>query len=159
MQETIRAAWFEEFGPAVKVLTVGEQPMSVMEPGHVLLRIETSGVNPSDVKKRAGSFPNLLDGGLVSRTAIARVPLSLLARAWRTAGLASESGCTRRSMAGASTLLQNMWQSTIAEISDKLATDKLKHRVAHTVPLSEIAHAHELIEQGGFRGCVVLTLD
>lgn len=108
MQETIRAAWFEEFGPAVKVLTVGEQPMSVMEPGHVLLRIETSGVNPSDVKKRAGSFPNLLDGGLVSRTAIARVPLSLLARAWRTAGLASESGCTRRSMAGASTLLQNM---------------------------------------------------
>ncbi len=81
MQETIRAAWFEEFGPAVKVLTVGEQPMPVMEPGHVLLRIETSGVNPSDVKKRAGSFSNLLDGGLVSRTAIARVPLSLLARA------------------------------------------------------------------------------
>jgi len=50
-------------------------------------------------------------------------------------------------------------QLAIADISDKLATDKLKHRIAHTVPLSEIAHAHELIEQGGFRGCVVLTLD
>jgi len=33
---------------------VGEQPMPVMEPGQVLVRLETSGVNPSDVKKRAG---------------------------------------------------------------------------------------------------------
>ena len=33
--------------------------------GEVLVRLKTSGVNPSDVKKRAGAFPNLLDDGLV----------------------------------------------------------------------------------------------
>ena len=31
----------------------------------MLVRLSTSGINPSDVKKRAGSFPNLLDDGLV----------------------------------------------------------------------------------------------
>ncbi len=34
-------------------------------PGEVLVRLHTSGVNPSDVKKRMGSFPDLLDGGFV----------------------------------------------------------------------------------------------
>jgi NADPH2:quinone reductase len=33
--------------------------------GEVLVRLETSGVNPSDVKKRAGSMPELLDEGPV----------------------------------------------------------------------------------------------
>ena len=65
MQSTMKAAWFEEFGLAASVLKVGEQPMPVASQGEVLVRLETSGVNPSDVKKRAGSFPNLLDGGLV----------------------------------------------------------------------------------------------
>lgn len=65
MQKTMRAAWFEEFGSADKVLVVGEQPVPVLDAGQVLVQLETSGVNPSDVKKRAGSFPNLLDGGRV----------------------------------------------------------------------------------------------
>jgi NADPH:quinone reductase-like Zn-dependent oxidoreductase len=332
MLETMRAAWFEEFGPAVKVLTVGEQPVPVMEPGQVLVRLETSGVNPSDVKKRAGSFPNLLDGGLViphsdgagviesvgkgiadSRIgervwvyqaqygrrfgtaaeyvaiddcravslpdntsfeigACLGIPAMTAHRCvfadgpvdgqtilvtggagrvghyaiqWaRQAGARvittacepeDERGCIE---AGADTTVSHRepdWaaavlgkngghpvdrvidvefganlpevlklirpggtiatysstqvsepklpffqmmyldltihfvivyampeaakQLAIADISDKLATNNLKHRVAHTVPLSEIAHAHELIEQGGFRGCVVLTLN
>jgi NADPH2:quinone reductase len=33
--------------------------------GEVLVRLHTSGINPSDVKKRAGSFANLLDDGFV----------------------------------------------------------------------------------------------
>ena len=61
----MKAAWFEEFGSAADVLKVGEQPAPVVAPGQVLVRLETSGVNPSDVKKRAGSFPTLLDEGLV----------------------------------------------------------------------------------------------
>ena len=61
----MRAAWFDAFGPARDVLTVGELETPVAGPGEVLVRMHTSGVNPSDVKKRAGSFPNLLDGGLV----------------------------------------------------------------------------------------------
>ena len=65
MRTAMKAAWFEEFGSAADVLKVGEQPAPVVAPGQVLVRLETSGVNPSDVKKRAGSFPTLLDEGLV----------------------------------------------------------------------------------------------
>lgn len=61
----MRAAWFDKFGSAREVLQVGERPTPATGPGEVLVRMHTSGINPSDVKKRAGSFPNLLDGGLV----------------------------------------------------------------------------------------------
>ena len=61
----MRAAWFESFGSARDVLQVGERDTPEVGPGEVLVRMATSGVNPSDVKKRAGSFPNLLDLGYV----------------------------------------------------------------------------------------------
>ncbi|MEM1413054.1 MAG: NADPH:quinone reductase [Pseudomonadota bacterium] len=61
----MKAAWFDAFGAAAETLQVGEQPTPEAGPGEVLVRLATSGVNPSDVKKRAGAFPNLLDGGLV----------------------------------------------------------------------------------------------
>jgi len=61
----MRAAWFESFGSAQDVLQLGDQETPRPGPGEVLIRVATSGVNPSDVKKRAGSFPNLLDGGFV----------------------------------------------------------------------------------------------
>jgi NADPH2:quinone reductase len=61
----MHAAWFESFGPAKDVLQVGELQAPTAGPGEVLVRMRTSGINPSDVKKRAGSFPNLLDEGLV----------------------------------------------------------------------------------------------
>ncbi len=61
----MRAAWFESFGSARDVLRVGERETPTPGDGEVLVRLATSGVNPSDVKKRAGSFPDLLDGGYV----------------------------------------------------------------------------------------------
>ncbi len=61
----MRAAWFEAFGPAIDVLQVGDIDTPSVGPGEVLVRLHTSAVNPSDAKKRAGSFPNLLDGGFV----------------------------------------------------------------------------------------------
>ena len=61
----MKAAWFEQFGSATDVLKVGERDTPVAGPGQVLVRLAASGVNPSDVKKRAGSFPNLLDDGFV----------------------------------------------------------------------------------------------
>ena len=61
----MRAAWFNAFGPAQDVLQIGELETPSPGPGEVLVRLHTSGINPSDVKKRAGSFPTLLDGGLV----------------------------------------------------------------------------------------------
>ena len=61
----MRAACFESFGSAQDVLQLGKLETPSAGPGEVLVRVATSGVNPSDVKKRAGSFPNLLDGGFV----------------------------------------------------------------------------------------------
>ncbi|MFB0996361.1 MAG: NADPH:quinone reductase [Porticoccaceae bacterium] len=61
----MKAAWFEKFGSAEQVMQVGEQPKPLAEPGQVLVMLATSGVNPSDVKKRAGASASLLDDGLV----------------------------------------------------------------------------------------------
>ena len=61
----MKAAWFESFGSAADTLVLGEQPKPEPGPGEVLVKLATTGVNPSDVKKRAGAFPNLLDDGLV----------------------------------------------------------------------------------------------
>ena len=61
----MRAAWFESFGSANDVLQLGDIASPTARPGEVLVRVHTSGVNPSDVKKRAGSFPGLLDDGFV----------------------------------------------------------------------------------------------
>ena len=63
--ESMRACWFETFGPASEVLTCGELPKPRPASGEVLVHMKTTGVNPSDVKKRAGAFPSLLDEGLV----------------------------------------------------------------------------------------------
>lgn len=61
----MRATWYEKFGAANDVLHVGELEGPVAGPGEVLVRLYASGINPSDVKKRTGSFPNLLDDGFV----------------------------------------------------------------------------------------------
>jgi NADPH:quinone reductase-like Zn-dependent oxidoreductase len=61
----MKAAYYERFGPAAEVLTVGDLENPQAGPGEVLVRLHASAVNPSDVKKRAGSFPNLLDDGYV----------------------------------------------------------------------------------------------
>ncbi len=61
----MKAVWFEQFGAAPDVLQIGELPDPTPSTGEVLVKLATSGVNPSDVKKRAGAFPNLLDDGLV----------------------------------------------------------------------------------------------
>jgi NADPH:quinone reductase-like Zn-dependent oxidoreductase len=61
----MKAVWFETFGNANDVLIYGDQPTPTPGPGEVLVKLAYAGVNPSDVKKRAGAFPNLLDAGLV----------------------------------------------------------------------------------------------
>lgn len=61
----MRASWFDQFGDAATVLRLGELDTPTAAAGEVLVRLHTSAVNPSDVKKRAGAFPQLLDNGLV----------------------------------------------------------------------------------------------
>lgn len=59
----MQAAWYVRNGAARDVLQVGEQPTPSPQAGEVRIRIVCSGVNPSDVKSRAGGRPVL--GGRV----------------------------------------------------------------------------------------------
>ncbi len=61
----MKAAWFNRFGSPAESLEVGQYAKPEVGHGDVLVRVHASGVNPSDVKKRAGAFPNLLDTGSV----------------------------------------------------------------------------------------------
>jgi len=51
----MRAAWYEKNGPAAEVLHLGEIETPKPGPGDVRVKLKTSGVNPSDVKGRAGT--------------------------------------------------------------------------------------------------------
>ena len=67
----MKAAWYENIGAAGEVLQVGETTDPTPNAGEVLIEIKASGVNPSDVKTRAGArgelqFPQIIphsDGG------------------------------------------------------------------------------------------------
>ncbi len=51
----MRAVFYERTGPAREVLTIGELPTPEPGPGEVRVQVAWSGVNPSDVKSRAGT--------------------------------------------------------------------------------------------------------
>ena len=53
----MKAAWYERNGEAAEVLRFSDRPMPEPGPGEVRIRLAYSGVNPSDVKSRAGSRP------------------------------------------------------------------------------------------------------
>jgi NADPH2:quinone reductase len=50
----MKAIWYDNTGPAAEVLTFGDTPTPQAGAGEVLVRLATSGVNPSDVKMRGG---------------------------------------------------------------------------------------------------------
>ncbi len=61
----MRAAWYEKNGSAREVLAVGEMQTPKPGAGELRVKLATSGVNPSDVKNRAGStrkiaFPRVI---------------------------------------------------------------------------------------------------
>ncbi len=53
----MRAAWYEGFGDASDVLVVGDMDTPTPAEGEVLVRVHATGINPSDVKLRAGARP------------------------------------------------------------------------------------------------------
>jgi len=73
----MQAAWYEEQGAAQDVIQYGELPVPTPGPGEVQIRVQASGVNPSDTKVRSGwggsplSFPRVIpheDGaGVIER--------------------------------------------------------------------------------------------
>ena len=56
----MQAITYETFGPARAVLTLREVEEPALKAGEVRVRLACSGVNPSDVKARAGSRPGVL---------------------------------------------------------------------------------------------------
>jgi NADPH2:quinone reductase len=61
----MRAAYYEQNGAATDVLRVGEVEAPSPGPGEVRIKLHTSGINPSDVKSRAGltrkiAFPRVI---------------------------------------------------------------------------------------------------
>jgi len=50
----MRAIWYDRQGPARDVFKLGELPTPEAGPGEVRVRLEASGVNPSDTYRRAG---------------------------------------------------------------------------------------------------------
>lgn len=62
----MKAIYFEKTGNASDVLIYGERNVPKVSPGEVLVHLHASGVNPSDVKKRAGfQAPGFVDGFVI----------------------------------------------------------------------------------------------
>jgi NADPH2:quinone reductase len=88
----MQAAFYEHSGPAHDVLQIDEIPTPVPGPGEVRVKLAWSGVNPSDVKSRAGArtktlpFPRVIphsDGAGVIDQAGADVPSTRIGeRVW-----------------------------------------------------------------------------
>jgi len=49
----MRAWWFQQAGPATDVLSLGELPVPAPGPNDVVVKIASSAVNPTDVKRRS----------------------------------------------------------------------------------------------------------
>lgn len=84
------AAWYEKNGPAAEVMHYGELPDPVAGPGEVRVRLHASGVNPSDVKARAGSrpikwpriIPDSDGGGVIDQVGAGVDPRRIGERVW-----------------------------------------------------------------------------
>src|SRR5215471_10201719 len=88
----MRAAFYEPLGPARDVLKTGDLPQPTPAAGEVLVRVQASGVNPSDVKMRLGTssatneFPRIIphsDGAGIIEAVGTGVPASRIGeRVW-----------------------------------------------------------------------------
>src|SRR5918992_141973 len=87
----MKAAFYDRNGPADEVMKVAELPMPAPGPGELLVRMKTSGVNPSDVKSRAGlrakmSWPRVIphsDGaGVIEAVGAGVDPARVGERVW-----------------------------------------------------------------------------
>ena len=88
----MKAAYYEQTGPAERVLVVGDLPDPQPASGEVRVRLQWSGVNPSDVKARSGArgptmpFPRVIphsDGmGVIDAVGAGVNPARIGQRVW-----------------------------------------------------------------------------
>ncbi len=57
----MRAITYDRFGPAQNVVTLKRPPTPPPKPGEVLVRLYASGMNPSDIRARAGGRPGVTE--------------------------------------------------------------------------------------------------
>ena len=58
----MRAALYDQYGPAREVLRIEEIERPEPGPGEVRVKIGASGVNPTDWKSRSGATPRPIEG-------------------------------------------------------------------------------------------------
>lgn len=112
----MRAAFYEQVGPAREVIRLADMPDPAPDAGEVRVRVHWSGVNPSDVKSRAGlrnrtlAFPRVIphsDGmGVIDQVGTRVSAKRLGQRVWlwnaawgRPFGTAAEYVCVPQHMA------------------------------------------------------------
>jgi NADPH2:quinone reductase len=86
------AGWYEKIGPAAEVIEIGQMAAPEAGPGEVRVRLSASGVNPSDVKRRAGwrgqsiayrrIIPHSDGAGVIDRVGAGVPPARLGERVW-----------------------------------------------------------------------------
>ena len=89
----MRAVWYDRQGPADEVLVCGELPTPEAGHGEVRVRLEASGVNPSDTYRRRGP-PAMEYPRVVTNSDGAGVVDQLSVPAYPGSGSASASGST-----------------------------------------------------------------
>ena len=93
----MRAALYRKFGSARDVLELCDVDTPSPGPGEVLVRLHASAINPSDVKKRAGAFPDLLNDGFVIPNSDGAGVIDSVGEVSTRAAKASGSGSSRHS--------------------------------------------------------------
>jgi len=87
----MKAGWYEQNGPANEVIQIGEIDTPIPGPNEVRVRLYASGVNPSDVKKRAGSrggktgariIPHSDGAGVIDQVGVNLDPNKIGERVW-----------------------------------------------------------------------------
>ncbi|MCW2582136.1 MAG: oxidoreductase [Klenkia sp.] len=124
----MRAASYDETGPATQVLRVGDLPDPRPGPGEVLVRVRLSGVNPGDTKKRAGwtgapmPFPRVVphsDGaGVVEAVGAGVDPSRIGRRVWLHGAQSYRAGGTAAELTA---VPEDLATDLPDEVSDVLA--------------------------------------
>ena len=129
------------------VIELADVPVPQPDPGQVRIRVHAAPVQPVDIATRAG---RLAEHGLMA--ASGDVGLG-----WNLAGVVDAPVPLR------GTRVHNVWIHTdgprLAELAALVDVGQLTPRVAATLPLEQVAAAHQRVAAGGLRGRIVLTLD
>ena len=151
----MKAAYYEQTGPAEKVLVLDDLPDPQPTTGEVRVRLQWSGVNPSDVKARSGArgptmpFPRVIphsDGmGVIDAAGVDVDPARIGQRVWVwNAGWGRPNGT-------AASLVVLPQQQAVA------LPDNVPGEVGACLGIPALTAAHAVLTDGGVAGQRVLV--